>query len=178
MSENQKKCECGCGRPVLAGSRFVRGHHRRGEKISDETREKLKAARAQRSTVFRHSDAAKEKISQALKKRPPELQQKARTAPKKHHRLRKGSDIHQAVHGAWQVRDHSGKIHKFRNAMEFVRQNIELIRSVDRFPNSKTPIEIRFSNALSQLRDGGNWNGWRIIVYKPDPEQDAAENSP
>jgi hypothetical protein len=34
-------CECGCGREVQAGRRFVHGHNRRGVSLSPETRAKV-----------------------------------------------------------------------------------------------------------------------------------------
>lgn len=35
-------CECGCGFSVRSGNRFMHGHNRVGERLSEETKKKIR----------------------------------------------------------------------------------------------------------------------------------------
>ena len=58
--ENRKfYCLCGCEKEVKPGKKFVHGHHRRGQKLSEETKRKLSVVH----TGSHHSEETKSKIS-------------------------------------------------------------------------------------------------------------------
>ena len=56
-------CECGCGLEVKEGRRFIKGYHRRGVKLSEETKQKMCEAHKGKKL----SDDHKRKISEAMK---------------------------------------------------------------------------------------------------------------
>lgn len=55
-------CECGCGREVKPGNRFINGHNVCGLKRSDETRAKMRVATKRRFGVHPVTDSTKRKI--------------------------------------------------------------------------------------------------------------------
>ena len=75
-------CECGCGKDVKEGNRFINGHHRRGKKLSAEHKKRISKSMKGRKISkehmrklaeinkdnkyalgYRHSNEAKKKIS-------------------------------------------------------------------------------------------------------------------
>jgi len=73
-------CECGCGERVRrTGNRFVNGHNRRGQKLSDKHRRNISERQKGGDNHFygkTHSAEARHKISRALTGRPSPLRGK------------------------------------------------------------------------------------------------------
>lgn len=65
-------CECGCGQEVKRGSRFVRGHNRRGIPHTDDTKQKTSnSLQGEKCYMFgrKHSRRVKSKMSESHKGR-------------------------------------------------------------------------------------------------------------
>lgn len=70
------------------------------------------------------------------------------------------------------VRDPAGRIHRFRNASWWARENRALIEAYDDNPDCKTDITKRFTNGISDMnrltKATCSWKGWTRVSQTED----------